>query len=662
MGTTSQTSIAELLDRCVEAEQRDARGETAGPGGTLGDVRRELEEAYWRSVLALVEGFVRDDLPKDIAISEQDRLLLSFALLDHPRLNEAVIRSALWAVPRDSDYVLHFMHDSMRHAYRDALRLETLARLRQKLETVDDEISDWPEVNLEYIKYRDRLVADALGSSPQGQHLLRQYSEMDERIEEFKTMERRNSSEGWQSGEERKQWLAVKTYMEQRQTEIARVLDPLAKKARTVKAELAQLDHAVAQAAREMREHERELSDLEAAGQTTVEGTRVAERNSRQLEFVREAHKRVKEQHDQAKARATALRQENAELLKADGIAASADAVTATVDHLLDLRNERRLLEAQIRDEESTVHQTTPADVRNALLQELGNVRGLLRLCAKYARLSPCAVPVVPKTVPVDPASLLEALKEVERFDPQLFANQGVKRFGKPSILLAPGVGVGAYDPDRNRFVIPQYTPLSPLESVANAVVLYRLDADAAYNDRRWFKSYQSEIKEYQSLRSNLKLRQLLHRDYLAWVTREARGEQVLSREVREWFEANVAPAKDEPMIPREYRGLGARQLKGKLDEVERGQPSGERSFRAALLRWMLDPGNEEALKTKVLPQLDEAMRLAPENLDCVYSAATLYRKARLFAPAIDCFQRYAANAPKSWWTHKAVELCGSCR
>lgn len=662
MGTTRQAQLQELLNRFVEAERRDAQGETAGPGGTLGDIRREIETAYWQQSTEVVSGFVRDDLPKDIAISEEDRLLLSFAVFDHPRLNEAVVRAALWAPPTDAEYTLYFMHDALRSAYRDALRLETLAKLRQKLETVDDEIENWPEVNLEYIKYRDRLVADALGSSPQGQHLLRQYSELDERLEEFKTMERRNGSEGWESGEERKQWLAVKTYMEQRHAEIARVLDPLAKKARAIKAELSQLDAAANQAGREVREHEREVADLSAAQHSTVEGTRGGERNARQLDFVREALKRAQEQLTQAKSRADALKQEHAELLKADGIAASGDAVVATVDHLLDLRNERRLVEAQIRDEESTVHQTTPADVRSALMHEVGNVRGLLRLASKYARCGECALPLAPAAAPVDPVALVEALREIERIDPGLFNNQGVKRFGKPSILLAPGIGLGVYDADRNRLVIPQYSPQTALDSVANAVVLYRLDADAAYNDRGLFKSYRNDIKEYSTLRSNLKLRQNLTHDYLVWVTRESRGRQELSREVREWFESRIAPPKDEPLVPRELRGLSSRQLKSKLDETERAQPSAERSFRSALLRWLQDPDNIEVLKNQILPALEEAMRLAPQNLDIVYSAAALYKRARMNAQAIECFSRYASNARQSWWTNKAIELCAACR
>jgi hypothetical protein len=194
------------------------------------------------------------------------------------------------------------------------------------------------------------------------------------------------------------------------------------------------------------------------------------------------------------------------------------------------------------------------------------------------------------------------------------------------------------------------------------AIVLYRLDADAAYNDRKLFKSYQSEIKEYAQLRSNLKLRQNLTRDYLIWITREARGQQDLSREVRDWFEANIAPRKDEPLVPRELRGLGSRQLKGKLDEVERSMPCGERSFRSAMLRWLQDMENEEALKVQVLPLLEEAMRQAPGNLDYVYSAGALYKRARMYPQAIECFTRYAANARKSWWTNKAVELCAACR
>ncbi|MBP9893445.1 MAG: hypothetical protein KBG84_16190, partial [Planctomycetes bacterium] len=87
-----------------------------------------------------------------------------------------------------------------------------------------------------------------------------------------------------------------------------------------------------------------------------------------------------------------------------------------------------------------------------------------------------------------------------------------------------------------------------------------------------------------------------------------------------------------------------------------------ERSFKSALLRWLQEPDNIETLKNQVLPSLEEAMRLAPQNLDYVYSTAALYKRARMNAQAIECFSRYASSARQSWWTNKALELCAACR
>ncbi|GIK52249.1 MAG: hypothetical protein BroJett014_12220 [Planctomycetota bacterium] len=661
--TLRHAALVELLDRYVQADQREQAGHTAIPGQTPADLRKQIEAVYWQDVCVVAESLVREDMPKEFEISEQDRDFISFGICEHPLLGAAKILVSPWSEVRaEPDQPLYFLHDAVRAAYRDALRLETLAKLRQKLDAVNGELEEWPDANLECIKYRDRLVATALGNSPQAQHLLRQFSELDERIEDFKVMEHRNQSEGWQSGEERKQWLAVKQYMDQRQTEINRVLEPLSRKARGIKEELARIDSTFSETTREIRKLEAELADMRAAQERDVEGTRMDTRNRRQLEFIEESLSRAREREAQCRARDKELRDANAECLNADSIAAAGDAVTATVDHLLELRNERRLLEAQIRDEETTAHQTTPVDVRHALVHELGNVRGLMRLCAKHARVTECALPLVAGARSVDPESLLQALREIEEFDPNLFNNAGVKRFGKPTLLLAPGIGDGVFDSDRNRFVIPQYTLKTPLESVANAAVLYRLDADAAYNDRRLFRGYQGEIREHRGQISNLKLRMSLIRDYLCWVTREARGEQALERDVRAWFEQHVAPRKDDPIVPLEYRALPPRQLKARLDEIERGQPSAERSFRSGVLRWLLDPQNEAALKQQVLPAFEDAMHRAPENMVYVYGAATLYRKARLFQQAIECFNRYASQARQSWWTCKAVELCASCR
>src|SRR5688572_13307482 len=143
-------ALMQLLDRFQEAEKRALQDNREGPPA---DLRRELEAAYWQEVTQVVEAFVRDELPKDIAISEEDRLFLSFAVFDHPRLAEAVVRVALWQPPANDEFQLQFLHDALRAAYRDALRLETIAKLRQKLDAIDHELEQWPDVNLEYVKY-----------------------------------------------------------------------------------------------------------------------------------------------------------------------------------------------------------------------------------------------------------------------------------------------------------------------------------------------------------------------------------------------------------------------------------------------------------------------------------------------------------------------------
>ena len=123
-----------------------------------------------------------------------------------------------------------------------------------------------------------------------------------------------------------------------------------------------------------------------------------------------------------------------------------------------------------------------------------------------------------------------------------------------------------------------------------------------------------------------------------------------------------VAPRKTDPWVPKEYGALSIRQTKQKLEEVERQEASADREFRMAILRWLLEPEGEENIKEFVLPRVEKAMELDPENLGYVYSAATLHKKVRSFQKAIELFSKYAAQARQSWWTKKAIELCGQCR
>ncbi|MCC6464730.1 MAG: hypothetical protein IT463_05260 [Planctomycetes bacterium] len=664
--TKSLPRLAELAESLARAARLEAAKELPENEPGSAEFRTRLDTEYWRLVNEAAEKLVRDELPKDYDIPGDLRLLINFALFAHPRLDAISRRVQAWPRGRQGEFDVVLVTDGLAAAYRDALRLEVLAKLRAKQDAVQREIKDWPEFHLERVKFRDRQVAEALGDTPFGQHVLRLYSEMDEKLEQYKRLERRNQTEGFQTPDERKVWITIKQYMDTRVAAIEQVLGPLAKQAKGAKEQLARLAGEVNDAHAEVRNLEREIRDLEGliAQQAALgeRGERLNTKPRQDADKARAAMARANERIRAADKAQADLKQQHRVALAADRVTAAAEAVGESLTHLMDLHQERRDVASQILDEENTVHQITPTDVKAALLAELGNVRGLLRLGSRYAKVAECAVPVNEGETLLDPPAVLDALSEIEEYDPRLFINPSVKRFGRPQVFLAPGVGDGVYDGERNRLVIPQRTLKGALASVANAVVLYRLDVDAAHNERRLFNSYKEEIKDNQKIRSNLKLRMNLINEYLLWITKESRGNGVLPREVREWFEWQIAPGKADPQVPREFLGLTIRQLKQKLEELERQPLSADREYRQGILLWLLDPENEANLREQVLPRVEKAAKLDATTYRYLYSAATLHKKLRSYSRAIELFSQYARDARQSWWTKKAVELCSQCR
>ena len=337
---------------------------------------------------------------------------------------------------------------------------------------------------------------------------------------------------------------------------------------------------------------------------------------------------------------------------------AASEAVEASVGHLLELHGKRRQLDDQVLEQQSAARRVTPQEVMNALRRELDAVAGLLRLAARYARVGECAVPADEGAQFIDPDTAADAMAHVLSYDPRLVENPLAARFGTPELLLAPGIGDGVFDAARNRLVVPQRCTAGAIQSLAHAAILYRLEVDAT--GKELLASYRAAT--HRGVRSNLKLRNNLVHDYVAWMTQEALGDEVLSRRVREWFEAAIAPAKDQPWIPLDLRGRSERHITKALKEIEAQPQSAEREYRAGVAHWMLAKGDAQALSALALPRLLQAEKLQDTHQGAVYSAATLHMQLKDFQQAIAAFQRFNEISPRSWWTCKATELCAQCR
>ncbi len=658
-------NLVEKLKSVQSIIKREEAGERIDGEPNSSDLKPRLDNAFWRQAGEVAESMVSEDLPKELLIADEAKLFLDFAVFPHETLDSRIQTNRDWLSAPNSEPTISFLHEGLIDAYRSTLRVDALAKLEKRLGGIQQELTDWPDFHIERIKFRDKKISETM-DGPKASELTRLFSEMDEKLEMYSRMEYRNRNEGWHTPEERKQWITIKQCLGTRQEAIDKQLQPLAMRARGVSDNISSVEGKISDLLARIKGNEKEIQVLNATVKKNSElgerGQRLNTKPKKDITNLTEKNQTLQSQIENFKRDIQKIRDGAKLSLGALDILAAAEAVQESVRHLMDLHVERRTVDNNLREEQSAVHEISASEVRVSLQNEVSNVKGLMRLAARYGKTSECAVPFDETRNWVTPEEARDCLNEIEEFDPELFYNPGVKRYGRPSIFLAPGVGVGVYDADRNRLIVPQRHMGSVLASVANAVVLYRVDVDSAYNERKMFSSYKEDIKENKKTKSNLKLRMRLIKEYLIWVTKEAKGNGILPREIREWFEWNIAPRKADPWIPSDGRGLTIRQMKAKIAEEDNKEVSAEQQYRLAIFYWMMDADNENYVKQKCLPLIKKALELEPEGLKYIYSAAAFHKKVRDFQRAIELFNQFSRDAKQSWWTKKAIELCSQCR
>lgn len=345
--------------------------------------------------------------------------------------------------------------------------------------------------------------------------------------------------------------------------------------------------------------------------------------------------------------------------LAASAMAAS-EAVEASVAHLIELQDKRRALEQQVYEQQNAARRVTRAEVEKALVRELDAVASMLRLAARYVHTTECAVPVDFEATHINQSHAADAADHLLRYDPRLIDNPLAQRFGPPDLLLAPGIGDGVFDASRNRWIVPQHCKGSAVASLAHAAILYRLNVDSREMANALLSSYREGIPANQGMRSNLKLRTSLIRDYITWMDREMLGDETLPRATRDWFEQHIAPDKTQPWVSAEYRLLNARQLAQTRTELSAKPQSADQQYRLGTIAWLLS-NDEEGAKTAG-KLFKKSAELEPTHKAAIYSAAAVDMQLKDFQRAITGFRRFTELSPTGWWARKAVEMCARCR
>ena len=302
------------------------------------------------------------------------------------------------------------------------------------------------------------------------------------------------------------------------------------------------------------------------------------------------------------------------------------------------------------KDSESISH----VDVRLALEEEVHYFRALSRLCARWARMAPCPVFLQERGISY-PWEMQEIMRVVDEYDPKVFRNRLVKRMGVPPFLLLPATGNGAYDWKNNRLVVPLMHPRSILESVASAVIQYRIDVDRHVNDREMIRSFW-DLKEMKKTRSVVKVQQRLMTEYVTWIVKESQGYRIMEKEIRNWFEQYIAPDKHDVKRPNEYRFLTLKEINEQIALLEADDDdSAAKLYRLGVLNSLKDK-KDQGEQEIALGLVDQAIEMDGSNPDFHFTRGILCKRTRKKNKSRQAFQDFIRLSDQSWWSRKAQE------
>ncbi len=316
-------------------------------------------------------------------------------------------------------------------------------------------------------------------------------------------------------------------------------------------------------------------------------------------------------------------------------------------------------VEKKISDELQTLQkklaEMSLSAVENKITEDLEYIRDITRLSAKRLSLDP--FPLVRPEEKVFSLSLLKkSLNQITEFDPHIFHNDRVPLFGRPYVLLVPGTGNAIYDWKNNCIVLPMIAPgANFMGSLASGIIEYRLDVD---EDKKLLTSY-NELPDLKSIRSVIELKKRLTKEYIIWMTSEANGYRILSKESKNWFEHEIGPSKNDIFCPLEYQtySMSLKEenalfdaIDARLKEIEESEadpkpePNPDDLWIASILY------TQRGKPEKALPLLEQYTKMRPDHLMAWYNLGYIAMKQMNRTLAREAFNVFCKMDTQSWW------------
>jgi tetratricopeptide (TPR) repeat protein len=285
----------------------------------------------------------------------------------------------------------------------------------------------------------------------------------------------------------------------------------------------------------------------------------------------------------------------------------------------------------------------SPAERERFVLEEVRFVKGVLWLGVSgsgLARTWSVLLSDGPRTTKAD---LDQVLSRVAECDPALPM--------PASLLIAPYVGGGFYEWDRDTVFLPLVPTRSPEQAVVTAVAHYRVLLDALQDNGRLRAAYEAAFGASDDFHA------AFTRDYRAWVLDVGRGfKAALDPRRFAFFAEYVGPQPSALYAPAPWADVASREgeeaVKQARLRMSKGEASLEDCFRLGVA------GAQARQVVGALEALQVARRLAPSDGRTLLALGFLTSRTGDLDAARNLYNACMALAPNSLWAvYAAGEL-----
>ncbi len=330
------------------------------------------------------------------------------------------------------------------------------------------------------------------------------------------------------------------------------------------------------------------------------------------------------------------------------------DRITANFNLLLDYEQTIEKAEEEIKIIKRQHQEISPLEIQSKVQKELEKIRDLVRLSARRCHCE-CNPLILKDSKYLTFQMISECFERILEFDPKIFYNDRVTIFGKPQVLLVPGAGNALYDWENNFLIVPLSAyGNNAMSSIAAGVIEYRLDVD----ESRYLLTTYNQLTENKNIRSSTALKGQLIKDYITWMTSEYKGFRILKKEIKQWFEHEIAPNKTEIYTPASYQifNLKKEEYQKQLSEAEEKVKEGVEScsdqelWTSSILYYQKGELSEALRFLEIIVSRKQAQPMVYYNIGQIASKLNMRQVAQ------NGFTEYIKRNPQSWWAKNAQE------